>query len=237
MSKTTYKSDRKIRTVVAVGVFCALAYVACVVFHFRASFLTFDLKDAVMTIGAMLFGPLYGAAMCVITALLEMLTISTTGLYGCVMNVLASVSFVCVSSWIYTRRRTMAGALAGAACGIFSMTAVMLVANLIITPFYMGVPVGTVAGMIPSLLLPFNLTKAIFNAALVFLLYKPISAALRKAGFTSVTVSAGPDGPSAAPHTAAETKGLGVSMIVALAVAAAALVFFFLVLHGSVSFG
>ena len=94
MSKTTYRSDRRIRTIVAVGVFCALAYAACVVFHFHASFLTFDLKDAVMTVGAMLFGPVYGLVMCLITALLEMLTISTTGLYGFVMNVLASVSFV-----------------------------------------------------------------------------------------------------------------------------------------------
>ena len=78
MSRTTYKSESRLRTVVAVGVFCALAYIACVLFHFRASFLTFDLKDAVMTIGAMLFGPLYGLAMAVIVALIEMLTVSTT---------------------------------------------------------------------------------------------------------------------------------------------------------------
>ena len=36
MSKTTYKSD-KIKTIVAVGVFSAFAYVCCVLFHFRAS--------------------------------------------------------------------------------------------------------------------------------------------------------------------------------------------------------
>ena len=233
MSKITYKSDNRIRTVAAVAVFCALAYVACVVFHFRASFLTFDLKDAVMTIGAMLFGPVYGLAMVLVVALIEMVTISSTGLYGFIMNVLASVSFVCVASWIYTRRRTMTGALVGTVCAIFSMTAVMMLANLVITPFYMGATAADVAKMIPTLLLPFNLTKAIFNAALVFILYKPISAALRRAGFTSVSTTAG----SSVAHTPEKAKGVGLTVIVAAVIAAAALVFFFLVLHGSVSFG
>jgi len=233
MSRTTYRSDSKIRTVAAVAVFCALAYVACVVFHFRASFLTFDLKDAVMTVGAMLFGPAWGFAMVLVVALIEMVTVSTTGLYGFVMNVLASASFVCTASFIYTRRRTMKGALVGTLCAVAAMTAVMMLANLVITPFYIGATAADVAKMIPTLLLPFNLTKAVFNAALVFILYKPISAALRRAGFASVTVL----GTDTAAHKPEKTRGLGLTIVIAALVAAAALVFFFLVLHGSVSFG
>ena len=53
MAKTIYRST-KIRTLVAAGVFSALAYVCCVLFHFKAGFLSFDLKDAVMTVAAML---------------------------------------------------------------------------------------------------------------------------------------------------------------------------------------
>ena len=229
MSRTMYRSDSRIRTVAAVAVFCALAYVACVVFHFRASFLTFDLKDAVMTVGAMLFGPAWGFAMVLVVALIEMVTVSTTGLYGFVMNVLASASFVCVASFVYTRRRTMKGALAGTFAAILAMTGVMMLANLVITPFYIGV-----AKMIPTLLLPFNLTKAVFNAALVFILYKPIAAALRRAGFASQTVGAA---EGAVPQPSQKTRGLGITVAVALLVAAAALVFFFLVLHGSVAVG
>lgn len=236
MSRTTYKSESRIRTVVAVGVFCALAYVACVLFHFRASFLTFDLKDAVMTVGAMLFGPLYGLAMTLVVALLEMLTVSTTGFYGFIMNVLASASFVCVASLIYMHWRTMTGALVGTACGIFSMTAVMMAANLIITPFYMGVTAADVAGMIPTLLLPFNLTKAVFNASLVFILYKPISTALSRAGFTSVTHTAEKDSPAAAVQK--EKKVLYSPVVIAAVVlAVASLVFFFVKLGGSFNFG
>ena len=238
MSKTTYKSESRLRTVVAVGVFCALSYIACVLFHFRASFLTFDLKDAVMTIGAMLFGPLYGLAMTVIVALIEMLTVSTTGLYGFIMNVLASAEFVCVASLIYTRWRTMTGALVGTAAAIVSMTGVMLLANLIVTPFYMGVSAKDVAGMIPTLLLPFNLTKAVFNASLVFILYKPISTALSRAGFASVTHAAATDGPSGALAKNGEKKTAYSPVVIAAAVlAVASLAFFFVKLGGSFSFG
>ena len=235
MSRTTYQSDSKIRTVAAVAVFCALAYVACIFFHFRASFLTFDLKDAVMTVGAMLFGPAWGFAMAVVVALIEMLTVSTTGLYGFVMNVLASASFVCAASFIYTRRRTMKGALVGTLCAVAAMTAVMMLANLVITPFYIGASAAEVAKMIPTLLLPFNLTKAIFTASLVFILYKPISAALRRAGFASVTVT--DLGTDNAAHKPEKTRALGLTMVIAVLVAAAALAFFFFVLHGSVSVG
>lgn len=240
MAKSTYKSN-KVRTVVAVGVFSAFAFVCCVLFHFKAAFLTFDLKDAVMTVGAMLFGPIYGLAMTLIVSLLEM-SISTTGIYGLVMNVISSASFVCVGSLIYSRHRTMKGALVGMAASTISMTAVMMVANLIITPFYMGASTSDVAALIPTLLLPFNLTKAIFNSSLVFLIYKPISSAIRAAGF--VSVSSGSDGPTAAIASIAASDGekkkktaltSPVIIIASVAVAVLSLVYFFLKLGGSFS--
>ena len=61
------------------------------------------------------------------------------------------------------------------------MTGVMLLANLLITPHFMGVTVETVRGMIPKLLLPFNLLKALINVGVVLLLYKTLSRALRRA--------------------------------------------------------
>ena len=61
-------------------------------------------------------------------------------------------------------------------------TAVMMGANLLITPLYMGVSTTDVAKLIPTLLLPFNFTKTVLNAAIVLLLYKPLTTALRKTG-------------------------------------------------------
>ena len=236
MSKTTYRST-KTRTVVAVGVFCALAYVCCVLFHFKAAFLSFDLTDAVMTVAAILFGPLDGLSMSVIVSTIESLTIGTTEIYGYIMDILSSVTFICVGSLIYCRMRNMAGALLGMSASVVSMTAVMLGANLVITPFYMGVTVTDVAAMIPTLLLPFNLTKAVFNAALVFLLYKPVSRALRLSGFTTMDTPKSADGPTSvlyAPKGSGKLSSILVP-VCAVVIGALALVYFFIVLRGSFS--
>ena len=49
-----------------------------------------------------------------------------------------------------------------------------------------------VMGMIPTILLPFNLIKATLNGALVLLLYKPISTALKKSGLLASSTEAKP---------------------------------------------
>ena len=226
-SATTKKSSKeKIRSLVAVAVFIALAYICCVLFHFRVSFLSFDLKDAVMAIGAMFFGPIYGLAMVIVVSLIELLTISGTGIYGLVMNICSSAPFVCVGSLIYSRSRNMKGALVGMVMSVISMVAVMMVANLVITSNYMHITVGEVAALIPTLLLPFNLTKAVFNASIVFLLYKPMSTALKAAGFLKSEDSVGKG-----------YKPNPLALILPVVVAAACLLFFFLYLNGSFTFG
>lgn len=216
-------SNDKLRTIVAVGVFTALAYICCVLFHFKVAFLSFELKDAIMTIGAMFFGPLYGLAMVLIVSFLELITISTTGLYGLVMNILSSVPFVCVGSLIYKHKRDMRGAFLGMILSCVSMTVVMMGANLVITPFYMGCSTSDVAALIPTLLLPFNLTKSIFNASLVFLLYKPVSTALKAAGFLNPSIA----------QKSYKPNPLTVLLPVLLAVGC--MLFFFFYLKGSVS--
>lgn len=235
MSKTTYKSNAT-RTLVAVGVFCALAYVCCVLFHFKVGFLSFDLKDAVMTVAAMLFGPIYGLAMSLIVSTIESLTIGTTEFYGYIMDILSSVSFICVGSFIYSRMRNMTGALLGMVSSVAVMTGVMMGANLLITPFYMGVSSADVAAMIPTLLLPFNLTKAVFNASLVFLLYKPIANALRLAGFVTMDSKKNKISvPMDPEHKAKARRSSIIVTVCAAAVCALALVYFFVVLKGSFS--
>jgi len=238
MQKTTYRSTRT-RTIVAAGVFCALAYVCTLFFHFKAGFLSFDLKDAVMTVAAMLFGPIYGLAMSVIVSTIESITIGTTEFYGYIMDILSSVTFICVGSLIYSRMRNMVGAVLGMLLSIVSMTAVMMGANLVITPLYMGVTSAEVAAMIPTLLLPFNLTKAVFNAAVVFLIYKPIARALKLAVFVSLNTSASADGPTSTigviPGTEKKHSNLASLSVTVIAVliGVLALLYFFIVLKGS----
>ena len=164
---------------------CALAYICMFVFKFKVGFLTFDLKDAVLTVIAFLYGPVYGVVSSVLVALLEFVSVSDTGVYGLIMNALSSAVFTFTCGVIYKYRRTLLGAVLGSISAVFATTAVMLVANIFITPFYMGVGRQEVAAMIPTLLLPFNIIKGIVNAAITMIIYKPITAALKKVGLST----------------------------------------------------
>lgn len=164
------------------AMFVALSYVAVCIFHIKVSFLTFDIKDALIAVAGMLYGPLSAVAISVVVSLIEMFTISETYLYGFIMNVLSSVALTATASLIYKYKRNFFGAVLGLVSGVVTVTAVMMAFNLVVTPFYMGVTVGEVADLIPVLLLPFNFIKAVLNAALVMIIYKPIVTALRRSG-------------------------------------------------------
>lgn len=169
---------------VMLAVFCAIAFATMFVLRIKVNFLTFDAKDTVILIAAMLFGPSAGVIISLVVATLEMITVSDTGIYGFIMNFISSAVFSVVASVIYRRTKNMLSAVLGLVCGVLSVTSVMMLLNLLIVPLYTpGVDANAVAGMIPSLLLPFNLTKASLNAALVAALYKPVSSALKKARF------------------------------------------------------
>lgn len=211
-------STQKLNRIAATSIFAAIAYLSMFLTPFHVDFLTFDIKDAVMTIGALYLGPLAGLAMSAVTSLLEMFTISQTGIDGMIMNFVGSATYTVVAALIYTYRKSLKNAVLGLVAATLSMTAVMLAANLIITPGFKGVPVEAVIAMIPTLLLPFNLLKGILNAALVMLLYKPVTTAMRA---TRLAVGEQHKGTN---------KNTIIVTLVSLAVIAAALVFFFAVL-------
>ena len=127
------------KSIATVAMLCAIAFVAKLVsnvFPTVAGFLSFDLKDVVIVIGGFIMGPLTAAAIAFIVSLIEMLTVSSTGPIGLLMNVLASCAFACTAAVIYRRDHRMKGAVLGLAAGILCMTAVMLLWNWLITPLY-----------------------------------------------------------------------------------------------------
>ena len=181
------------KTVATVAMLCAIAFVAKLVSNVLptvSGFLSFDLKDVVIVIGGFMMGPLTAVVVTVIVSLVEMLTISSTGPIGFVMNVLASCAFACTASVIYKRDRSMKGAVLGLVAGVLLMTGLMLLWNWLITPLYMNVPRETVVAMLLPVFLPFNLVKGGMNAALAMLLYKPVVTALRKAHLVEESASA-----------------------------------------------
>ena len=226
-------SREKLKKIVATGVFAAFAYICCVLFHFRVSFLSFELKDAVMAVGAMSLGPIAGGAMVVIVCLVELVTISSTGVYGLVMNLLSSLTYVCVGSAIYHRHRTMRGAITGTIVASVAMVLVMIGANCVITPAYMHVETAEVIALIPTLLLPFNVTKTLFNSAVVFLLYKPVTNALVSAGFLPKRASASVEAVHTEPSADVKRRRRILVPVLSAVIVVACLLYFFLALNGS----
>ena len=176
-------SREKLKKIILMAVFAALAYVSLFLtsyFPKISGFLTLDIKDAVITLGAMFLGPVAAILISLVVSLIEMVTISTTEFWGFLMNFLGSAVFAAVASWIYKYKKTFLGGIMGLVCGSISMVVVMILCDLFIIPLYTpGVTSEVVAGMILPTLLPFNAIKAILNSALVMFLYKPVSNALK----------------------------------------------------------
>ena len=153
-------------------------------------FLSLDLKDAVISIVSLLYGPVYGFVSVLTVSLIEFITISTTGLYGLVMNILSSGTFALTCGLVYKYRRNFSGAIIAAALTVVTVTSVMLIANIAITPLYFQMPRQAVIDMLPTLLLPFNLFKSIMNASIMLIVYKPFTVAMRKAKLVNSSDSA-----------------------------------------------
>ena len=173
-------NNKKIRAIAVTGMITAAAFLITFVFRFKVSFLTFDFKDAFIALASLMYGPIYGVGSAAIVAFLEFISVSDTGLYGLIMNFLASGTFSLVCGLVYKYKRTFSGAILSLFLAVVSVIVVMITANIFITPFYMGVPRSAVISMILPLLLPFNLAKTIINASFTLLLYKPITSALKK---------------------------------------------------------
>jgi len=173
-----------VKTITSLAMLTAMAYVVMLLSKALpqvSGFLQLDLKDTVICIGGFVFGPLAAAIISIVVAVVEMFTYSDTGIIGCIMNVLATVSFCCTASFVYKKIHTRKGAVIGLAAGVVALTVVMLLWNYLITPIYMKIPRDVVVSMLPTVFLPFNLVKGGLNMAVILLLYKPVVTALRRA--------------------------------------------------------
>ena len=178
--------DNNTMKITTTAMLSAIAYVVVVVGRIPvALFLKYDPKDIIITLGGLIWGPMTSLIVSVIVSLIEMVTISENGVLGCIMNIISTCSFACTASVIYKKKRTLPGAVTGLVTGSLMMVLVMLLWNYLITPIYMGYPREAVAELLIPAFLPFNLLKSGLNAGFTFLLYKPVTTALRKAGYIS----------------------------------------------------
>ena len=170
----------KTKKLTTIGMLCALAYIAVVVGRIPlVLFLKYDPKDVIIVIGGFIFGPITSFAVTLIVSVVQMFTISGTGILGCIMNIISSCSFACTAAFIYKRKRKLSGAMLGLFCGWGCQVVVMMLWNYLIAPIYMGYPREAIVELLIPAFLPFNLIKGGLNAAITMLIYKPVVSALR----------------------------------------------------------
>lgn len=160
---------------------CAIALLVTLVRIPVVLFLEYGPADIIIALGGFIFGPLTALTISIVTAVIEMFTISDTGWIGCIMNIISTCSFVCIAALIYKKMHSMKGAIIGLVTGVITMTCTMLLWNYLITPIYMGFERAAVAEMLIPYFLPYNLLKGGINATVTILVYKPIVFGLRKA--------------------------------------------------------
>ena len=165
----------KMKKLTVLAMLSAIAYVAVALLRFPVVlFLSYEPKDVVIAIGGFLYGPLAALGISLVVSFIEMLTISSTGWIGFVMNFLSSAAFAGTAALLYRKKRTQGSAIAGLFGGALLMTVLMLLWNYLITPLYMHTARADVAAMLVPVFLPFNLLKGVLVSLLTFFLYKRV---------------------------------------------------------------
>lgn len=205
--------NSKTKRITTIAMLCAIAYVVMAIGRIPVVlFLKYDPSDVIVTLGGFIWGPMTSCIVSVIVATVEMITVSDTGILGCIMNIVQTLSFACTASVIYKKRHTLSGAVIGLASGWVISVIVMLLWNYLVTPLYMGYPREAVVELLLPVFLPFNLLKGGLNASITFILYKPVITALRKSGYVS-TVEQG-----------AKKKHIGLLILASLIIATCILI-------------
>ena len=106
----------KVKKMVTLSMLAAIAYLMVNLIRIPVIlFLKYEPKDVIITIGGFLFGPMASFVVSFVVSLLEMVTISETGIIGGIMNLISTCSFACVAAFVYKKQHTLKGAIAGLA--------------------------------------------------------------------------------------------------------------------------
>ena len=145
-------------------------------------FLEYDPADIPILIGTFAFGPGAGVLLTVVTSVIQGVTVSAgSGAYGIIMHIIATLVLVLTSGFIYRAKheKTKKHAVIGLLAGTLAMTAIMIPANMIVTPAFTGMPLEAIMDFMPGIIL-FNFIKAGINSLITFFVYKRISPFLHR---------------------------------------------------------
>ncbi len=183
--------SKKTSDIAKMGILAAISVVLVALIHIpifpAVSFLEYDPADVPILLATFAMGPVQGLLLTLVVCIIQGVTVSAaSGVYGIVMHLIATGSYVLVAGFMYRKNKTKKNAIKALVCGVVIWVLVMIPANLILTPVYLqaiGLPPEAAMATVKSLLgwiVLFNLIKSGINSVITFLLYKRVSPILHK---------------------------------------------------------
>lgn len=177
------KQDTRLSKIIKASLFGAISFLLMRFLEFPIPFLGFDdLKYDMSEVPALIIGfsisPLAGVATVVIKNTLYFLT--TMNLIGVAANTVAGITYVGISTKIYSGKKTFRMAVTGMIAGTAAMAAVMVPVNLALVPLFIGKSDPAITKTVLTVMPIFNLFKGCANMLITCILYKKISNAFLK---------------------------------------------------------
>ena len=200
ISRTTTRKRIDVRRMTMTAMLAAVATVLMFISFsvpLMPSFIKLDFSELPALIAAFAFGPVSGAAVCLIKNLVNVL-FTTTGGVGELSNFVLGATFVFTAGTVYQLKKNRVGALIGSVAGAAAMAVVGVFSNYyIVYPVYTAMmPMEVILNMyrtinpaVESLWdaliwfnLPFTFIKGLCSTAMAFVIYKPLSPVLKGIG-------------------------------------------------------
>lgn len=166
------------------GVFAALAFVVSLLefpIFPAASFLKLDFSLVFVLLAGFIFGPVSGIGVSAVKELLRFVMGSSTGGVGEVANFIVTLAFIVVPTVIYRYKKGFSTVIITLIIGCVLETAAALIANRFINfPLYMGDKAAEVFASLWQFVLLFNLIKTLAVSFVTIMLYKKVSALIKK---------------------------------------------------------
>lgn len=196
MKKIERKNIVKLTTTALLSAISAVLQFVEISIPIIPSFVKLDFSDLPAILGSFALGPGYGVVIEFLKNLLHLPFTQSAGV-GEICNFILGAVFVFTAGMIYKYKRTRTGAIIASVAGALAMSIISLPANYyFVYPAYvkiLNMPLDDIISMYNAILpgtnsliralcifnLPFTFFKGIVNAALCFLIYKPLSSFLK----------------------------------------------------------
>ena len=172
------------RQIVGTALFSALSFVVSLLefpIFPAASFLKLDFSAVFVLLGGFMYGPIAGVIICAVKELIRFAMGSSTGGVGEIANFLVIFSLIIVPTTVYRFKKGLPVVIITLIIGVLCMTGAALISNrFIMFPLYMGEGAVSAFNSLWYYIIFFNLIKGVSVSAIVFLLYKRLSALFKK---------------------------------------------------------